>query len=531
MRNEDIYETHSLTWEDLTALAKKYWKLVLIVFLSGVVGTYLALQLFFTNQYETKTKLLVKVGRENAELPPTVLNGQVLNQGVRLADINSEVELLSSRSLVERVVDTIGPENFTFEPPKPKSIFGYPKYIMKTIARWGKRQYQEMLILLGIKKRLTQREKAIVGVSDGVKAEPMKESDVLLLKVQLPSAELSAQVSALLLRYYMEERALARRVSSPSDLFEPEINAQRDKLREMTEERQRLRKTWHISSAEQQRGLMLDELTKINQQITENESEIAQLRQQQSAMTAKLGSVPEMLPKEKVESRNPALQSIKDRLTSLQIERAKLSNRYQPDSETMRRTNAEIAELQASLDKESPTVSSSSTSELNPVLREFKTGVEQSSVHISGLMRRNDELRAAAAHITGEIDLINRGGDAYDDLEREYKITESNFIEYSKKREAAQISRELDQKYMPNVVVIGAPETPIEPAYPRQLFILGFALPISLLMGVGLAALCESFDDRVSGGRDLAALEGIPLLGHWTLEAPMGIAGAQGHGH
>jgi uncharacterized protein involved in exopolysaccharide biosynthesis len=161
MRNDEFYETHSLSGDDVTALAKKYWKLVLIVFLSGVVGTYLALQLFFTNQYETKTKLLVKVGRENTELPPTVINGQVLSQGVRLADINSEVELLSSRSLVEQVVDTIGPENFTFALPKPKSIFGYPKFIVKTVARWGKRQYQEFLILASIKKRLTPREGSV----------------------------------------------------------------------------------------------------------------------------------------------------------------------------------------------------------------------------------------------------------------------------------------------------------------------------------------------------------------------------------
>src|SRR3954452_12379988 len=110
MRIDEQYETHTLTWEDITAMVRKYWTLVLIVFVSGTLGTYLSLQLFFTTQYETKAKLLVKVGRETAELPPNVLNGQVLNQGVRIADINSEVELLSSRTLAEQVVDEMGPD-------------------------------------------------------------------------------------------------------------------------------------------------------------------------------------------------------------------------------------------------------------------------------------------------------------------------------------------------------------------------------------------------------------------------------------
>src|SRR5436190_14803028 len=104
MFKDELYETHSTSWSDVLKMVKKYWQLVLIVFAAGTIGTYLTLQLFFTSQYETKASLLVKVGRENTEIPATVLNGQVLNQGVRLADINSEVQILSSRVLVEKVV-------------------------------------------------------------------------------------------------------------------------------------------------------------------------------------------------------------------------------------------------------------------------------------------------------------------------------------------------------------------------------------------------------------------------------------------
>ncbi|CAN5600765.1 hypothetical protein BH10ACI4_BH10ACI4_24610 [soil metagenome] len=530
MFSDETYETHSLTWGDMAGMVKKHWKLVLIVFVFGMLGTYLTLQLFFTNQYETKTKLLVKVGRENAEMPPTVLNGQILNQGVRIADINSEVELLSSRSLVERVVDEMGPASFTFELPRPTSVFGYPRYVIKRVARWGKAQCQELLILANIKKRLSPREKAIVGVAEGVAVEPVKESDVLLLKVRLPSADLSVQVASHLLRFYMEERAKARRISLSPNLFKPELAEQRERLKAMLEQREQVRKDWRLSSADQQRGLLLQELAKIRQDLSGNSGEIAQLQQQRSTMINKLQTVPEMLPKERVESRNPALQSIKERLTSLQIERAKLSSAYQPDSETMKRTNAEISDLQSTLERESPTVSLTSTTELNPVLREFKSGVEESSVRIDGLTRRNQELIAAAGRISSDLDRVDRGGDVYETLDREYHIAEKSFIEYSKRQEDARISEALDAKDLPNVVVMGFPETPIEPAYPRQLFILGFALPVSLLMGISLAALRESFDDRIRDERSLSTIKGIPLLGSWDMDHPLEIAGGASHG-
>jgi capsular polysaccharide biosynthesis protein len=64
-----------------------------------------------------------------------------------------------------------------------------------------------------------------------------------------------------------------------------------------------------------------------------------------------------------------------------------------------------------------------------------------------------------------------------------------------------------------------APELPIEPVYPRHLFTLAFALPISLLLGVAVAALCETMDDRIRDARALEMLEGVGYLGSWRLEA------------
>jgi polysaccharide biosynthesis protein PslE len=518
MHNDDFYETHSLTWNDITGMIKKYWKLVLIVFISGTIGTYLALQLFFTNQYESKAYLLVKVGRENTEVPATVLNGQVLNQGVRIADINSEVQALSSIVLVERLVDEMGPDSFKFELKPPNSIFGYPKYIVKRVARWVKSGYKEFLILANIKKRLTPREAAIVGVAEGIKVEPVKESDVLVLKVRMPDGKLCVEVANRILTYYLEERAKARKVSAGADFFSAQLMENRDRLKGILNERAKIRRDWQLSAADQQRGLLLQELTSIRLQITQNQGEIAQLEKQQTVMASQVANLPEMLPKEKLEQRNPALESIKDRLTILRVDRAKMSSRYQPDSEMLKRMDAEIADLQRSLDSEAPAVAMSTTSEINPVVREFKAGMEQAKVRIAGLVSRNQDLQASASRISADLDRVNRGGDAYDTLEREYQIAERNYVDYAKKQEDARISEELDSQRLPNVAIMSPPEMPIEPIYPRHLFTLAFALPISLLLGIALAALCETMDDRVRDARMLQ-LEGVGFLGSLQLEA------------
>jgi uncharacterized protein involved in exopolysaccharide biosynthesis len=252
--------------------------------------------------------------------------------------------------------------------------------------------------------------------------------------------------------------------------------------------------------------------------MMQNRGEIAQLEKQQSVMSLQLVKQPEMLPKERVEARNPALQSIKDRLTSLQVDRAKFASRYQPNSETLKHADSEIADLQAALNRELASVSSSTTSEINPVVREFKSSLEQNTVRIAGLKSRNNDLANTEAQITADLSRVNKGSDAYETVERDYRLAEQNYLEYSKKNEEARISEALNSMRLTNVALVAPPETPIEPVYPRQLFILAFALPISLLLGVAFAALCESMDDRINNADSLESLAGVGFLGAWEVE-------------
>ena len=118
---------HSISKTELATLIRKYWLVVMTVFLTGTIAMWGFIGIYFTEMYETQVRLLVKLGPQNAETPDTVQRGQLMVQGVRVADINSEVEILSSRSLVETAVDRIGPEAFRPVDPVPESFVGEAK--------------------------------------------------------------------------------------------------------------------------------------------------------------------------------------------------------------------------------------------------------------------------------------------------------------------------------------------------------------------------------------------------------------------
>jgi uncharacterized protein involved in exopolysaccharide biosynthesis len=89
-------------------LFRQKWKIVLFflaVVLTVTVGTLLAPQI-----YRSEAQLLVRLGRESVSLDPTATTGPVISVAQsRENEIKSELEILKSRDLIEKVVDAVGP--------------------------------------------------------------------------------------------------------------------------------------------------------------------------------------------------------------------------------------------------------------------------------------------------------------------------------------------------------------------------------------------------------------------------------------
>src|SRR6476646_3536304 len=70
--------------------------------------------------YRSQAKLFVRLGRENATLDPAATVGQTPVVGVaqnRENELNTYVEIIKSRVLLEKVVDAIGPATLLGESP------------------------------------------------------------------------------------------------------------------------------------------------------------------------------------------------------------------------------------------------------------------------------------------------------------------------------------------------------------------------------------------------------------------------------
>jgi uncharacterized protein involved in exopolysaccharide biosynthesis len=511
---EERVERSTVTLEELRSIAREHAKVMLLVFLGTVLGAYLALQ-FMTERYESKTSLLVKVGRENAEIPATVQNPGLVQMGVRQEEINSEMQLLTSEPMMEAVVDRVGVEAFAFEPSRPHGLVAAGKYYVKKGVRWAKHEGDEALIALNLKKRLTPDERAIVALQDAVKVEPEKTSDVLDITVQFPDPAMCVRIADALVQVYLQRRVEIRRESQVKDFFTAQLTESQRALRELEQQRESIRSHWGVSNADEQRALLLKQLADLQSQIAQNQSETVMLRKQQAIMAGRMTTLADEVTSSEVQTQNPSIQSIKDRITSLELERAKLATRYLDGAEPVLKVENEIADLKALLAKEQAMLPGTVTAEANPVKRTFRQNIEEDDVRIAGLEARNAELQNPVQQIQQQLRDLDVGEDQLRAADREYKVAEANYQEYARSQESARISGALDMQRVANVAVTGPPSMPIEPVYPRKLLIMGIAFPVGLVLAILMALLLEYANETVRQQRDLAGIDGLQVIGEF----------------
>lgn len=458
---------------DLGRALRYHIGLILAVALGTVLCAYTSFQ-FMNNEYVSSARLLVKLGRENVELPVTVEKGGLLSTGVRKEEINSEIQLISSRPLVEATVDKLGVEAFKLEPPPPVTWFQRVKATLRGWVRAVKEQYHEALILLNLRQRLTDREKAILLVQKNLLVEREKDSDVIVVSMRLPSDVLAMQVVDTLLQLYMERRVEVRRDRGISEFFEEQLSSLRQQLGALDAGKQRLRDQGKISGINEERSLLLGRLQGLYAQIANDERELRLLA------PARVATVPVAVASGALSS-FPNVEQLRSKVTELRVRRTELLQKFTEASEPVVRVDREVAQIESTLRQ--------------------------------AIQGELSERKAVASAIEQRLLALNAGEVGLEVIERDRGIAQQSYLSYAKRREDARISEAMDLRRVSNIAVLAQADKPIEPVAPRKMLIMGLAFHFGLLAGFGIALLLEYMNQTIRDERDLSAADRAHFLG------------------
>src|SRR5437016_4966775 len=204
------------------------------LFFLAVMGAVTLFTFLSPRAYRSQAKLFVRLGRENATLDPTATVGQAPVVAVpqsRENEINSAVEILNSRVLLEKVVDSVGPRAI-LDGREPSS------------AEEGDTASSETL---------EERYRAITKLTKRLNLEPVKKSNVILVSYDGPTPELAQTVVSKLVAYYLERYIQLNRNPGAHQFFAEQTARQRGQLTRAEEELRDLKNETGLIVPEAQR--------------------------------------------------------------------------------------------------------------------------------------------------------------------------------------------------------------------------------------------------------------------------------------
>ena len=143
----------------LEIIFKRQWQILAIFvccLIFVLIGNYL-----FTPYYKSEAKMLVRVGREST-VPPTAMTKPLNVFFTRANQINSQIQILKSRYLVEQTIAHLPKDFQQLEKIKPHSLLGWVRYVVRTPVSWVVSGVKYVLGSVGLIAKLTRHQEMVL---------------------------------------------------------------------------------------------------------------------------------------------------------------------------------------------------------------------------------------------------------------------------------------------------------------------------------------------------------------------------------
>ncbi|MEM7166540.1 MAG: polysaccharide biosynthesis tyrosine autokinase [Planctomycetota bacterium] len=466
----------------------------IVVFFSVVMALTLLAAVFMQNIYRSEAQLMLRLGRENLALDPTVTVGQTVGiTQTRENELLSELRILESRELKEEIIDRLGVGAFT-----------------KSAAEGGKSH--GVMTALNMVETLTPREKAVVKLEKGLDIQVLEDSAILSIAFEHADKEFAQQVVTALVELYQEKHIAVHRTEGSYEFFEAQALALKQRLGELDEQLRTLKTAAGVSSLPDQRVVLTNRLDRVEQQRAEVEAALAVSQARVTALQKIVEDTPQQLVLEEATGfNNPAAAAMREQVYLLKLREKELTSKYEETSLPVQAIREQIAKAEQLLSGEEP-VLSHVTRGINNAHSQLLIQLHEENARLASLQAQQQAVIAQQQKVRELLDSTNQNDMSIGRLERERAICETNYRRYAQNMEDARIDDALEEEKISNVRVIQAASAPLDPVGPKKRRNLLLGLALAVLGSIGLALVFEYVDHTLKTPEDVHKHLSLPVL-------------------
>lgn len=509
------YSLSSTSLRDGLSIVFRRKRLVVICAAATLAAAVLAALLL--PRYHGEAKILVDRARVDPVLSPTPeMNSYDLTAQpiVTDEDLRSEVEMMKSPEVLTQVVRDLGLADSKVV-SLWKKLTGHPGAV---IAGFLNRERDVIWPSWlpwqpGSQKSYDERVSAKANqLSHDLDIEPARGSYIINVVYKSRDRELAKQVLDKLLQVYIAKHTEVRRPAGEYAFFEQQTNISRKKVQTAEAALASFAATNSSAAPAMDRDLTMQKLAEFQFSLNQTRAEIADTTRRIQRLIQQERSIPARMTTQERKADNPQLlEQLKSTLLNLELKRSDLLTKYQPTYRPVQDLNEQIAQTNASIQRELTSPMKDVTTDIDPTHQMVRTNLAQASAELAGYQAREKETEAIVNNYTERARQLDAGSLQEASLQRDLKADEDNYLLYLKKSEEARISDALDARGMVNIAVAEYPFVPALPSH-SPLFFAVLAAIAMLTASVGLIWTLEHMDRTFHRPHEIEAYLGLPVL-------------------
>ncbi len=478
-------ESVRVSLRDIAFIAFKRRRSILAIVLTALVSATVYLWLIRGDVHEVTAKVLIKIGHEQATLP-SIIGQAPMVVSQRTQAVNTELDILQSTDVLARVVDDLGLDRPSAE-VAPEQLLPRLRYQLRQGVSRAREWWEEILIRLGLRERLTSRQKAILMLQHGLSVVSQVDSNIIVARLVLPTKKGGAEVLNSLLKAYQEFRLSSSQDSALVPLLAAQVDARLKALRTAEDRLSAFETKSNIVSTGMQRQQLLDKLSAEESALSAERTAYKQALEKVTRLTRELESPEPNFGELGALTENTLPAALADQLATLLRERHRLLVTDLPGSP---RVQANLEQSQALL---------------RLLVANLRTAATEQGKSYDTRVRTIETLRAQLADLhSRETELSN--------LRRGAQVLEEEYVLYKKKLEEASVNSELGQRDIGNVVIVEHAMDAVAPQGPGKVKLLALVLVFSVFAAAAWVSVAEFFDDRLFSASDLERLLAVAVF-------------------
>jgi len=488
MNNYEMTPPHStarlpFTLRDVLGIGFRHKRTAVLCFFGILLGSVLAAVLQ-PAEYRATIKFLVDRERQNPVVTPEQNSPVVVRNEVTEEELNSEIELLQSDDVLRRVVVSCGLDQ------RKSSL----EYVLGSYSA---------------EKRIA---KATARLASNLQIEPLKKSNLISVTYTSQDPQLAARVLKSLGDAYLQKHVEVHTPPGQVQFFDQETARSQKNLADAEAQLKQFSQEENGVAPQVNRDITMQKLSEFRSSLQQTRAEVASTEERIKTLESQAGITPERLTTAmRQQDDYQVLQGLKNTLMTLELKRTELLTKYQPTYPLVQEVDKQVADTRASIAAEEAKPIKEQTTDRNPTYAWINEELAKATADYSALQARAAAMQAIVAKYEDQARDLEQKGIVEQDLLRNLKADEENYLLYSQKREQARMMEALDSTRIVNVAIVEQPVVPTLPSSsPWLMMLVGTFLATTVTMGT--IFIWEYLDPSFRTPAEVSAELNIPVL-------------------